>query len=360
MSGQINLRKKGPTPDILRLEWAGWVTGKELGTWENVVGKKPIPYSSKNWEKLFPTVAAAQAALETLVAEKLAEGFVHRDDAPPAPVVDEEPSKPWGKNPKVARPRFLAKLPPDLLAHLAKIRSKIKSARLAHRTEDIESLLRPTICFELKAVKPDAIKGVVTRFGGAPDLPEGFVWPKNGKVPLAFVAQYRMEELTKLDLEQKLPKKGVVSLFAQLANEDGYAEVATACFFEDAKKLSRRAPPHGPDEDGRPTRTCLATPKNRLTLPPPDEDIVGKLKLNSEERDRYHDDVWLATRLDKKAHQLLGWANAGANDGEHFAQLDSDDRLGVEIGDVETLRIHISPKKLAARDFRKLIATTTE
>jgi Domain of unknown function (DUF1963) len=360
MSGQINLRKNGPTPDILRLEWAGWVTGKELGTHERPVGKTPIPNASKNWEKKFPTAAAAEAALAKLVAEKLAEGFTYRDEAPPAPVEEEKPSKPWGKAPKVPRPSFLAKLSPDLKKHLAKIRTKIKSAGLAHRSDDIEALLRPTICFDLKAVKPAAIKGVVTRFGGDPDLPEGFVWPKSGKVPLAFVAQYRMEELTKLDLEQKLPKKGLLSLFAQLALGDGYAEVASAFFFEDVKKLTRRAPPHGPDADDRPKKPFLAAPKNRLTLPPPDEDIVDKLKLTSDERSRFHDDVWLATRLDKHAHQLVGWANAGCNDGELLAQLDSDDRLGVEIGDVETLRMYIAPKRLAARDFRKLLATTIE
>ena len=76
-----------------------------------------------------------------------------------------------------------------------KVRSKIKSARLAHRTEDIESLLRVAIAFTLKAVKAAAIGDkVVTRFNGDPDVPAKFAWPKKGKTPLAFLARYRIAE----------------------------------------------------------------------------------------------------------------------------------------------------------------------
>jgi hypothetical protein len=64
-------------------------------------------------------------------------------------------------------------------------------------------------------------------------------------------------------------------------------------------------------------------------------------------------------------HQLLGWGNATSEHAlrkgwELLAQLDSDDRFGFELGDVETLRIHIAATRLAAADVRGVRASLNE
>ena len=63
-----------------------------------------------------------------------------------------------------------------------------------------------------------------TRFGGAPDVPDGFEWDYfegKGSIlddtvksrPLAFIAQFDLEEMAQYDADGLLPKTGVLSFF---------------------------------------------------------------------------------------------------------------------------------------------------
>lgn len=68
-----------------------------------------------------------------------------------------------------------------------------------------------------------------TRFGGAPDVPEGFEWARyesesiyTNEVkerPLSFIAQFDLEEVSKYDTENLLPKTGVLSFFYELDSQ---------------------------------------------------------------------------------------------------------------------------------------------
>lgn len=54
-------------------------------------------------------------------------------------------------------------------------------------------------------------------------------------------------------------------------------------------------------------------------------------------------------------HQLLGWPDAmtryATKAASLLAQIDSDDKAGLEVGDVETLRLHVGTKQLAGAQF---------
>ena len=68
-------------------------------------------------------------------------------------------------------------------------------------------------------------KGSLTRFGGAPDLPEGFEWPRYGygdetPLPLAFLAQFDCRKLAKHDTDGLLPHEGVISFFYELFRDN--------------------------------------------------------------------------------------------------------------------------------------------
>ncbi|MBA2540392.1 MAG: DUF1963 domain-containing protein [Deltaproteobacteria bacterium] len=343
MSEQINLWKKGPSKAIPRLEWNTWITGTTLEWFDHK--QRTARYvqvgDNKNGRREYPSEEAALAAQQRAIAKKLAEGYEYEDEPPPPPPA--KPSKVWAKQP--AKARWASKVAKELAA----IRKLIKSAKLEHRSADIESLVRPAIKLKPKTVK--SVKGIVTRFGGDPDVPAKFSWPKG----LAFVAQYRLDELAKFDLEGLLPKRGLLSVFANLVPFEGYGEQAKVFYYPDLKGL---APMASPDpEDGRGTAIATAAPSVRLTLPPPDSSAVGSLKLGDEERERYHDEVWLATFGEESdAHQLLGWPlqmneHAYTKGQQLLVQLASDDRIGLEIGDVETMYFHISEKKLKAAKF---------
>ena len=335
MSNSVTLRKDG-VRDIDYFEWTVWTTGNVLEwfDYKSRAGMYQHVGDSKNSHRTYPSEAAALAAHARAIKKKLAEGWEYEDEPPPRP--EEAPSVAWKKRPK--RPAWFGKL------DLAKLRKSIKRAKLEHRAADIESLVRPAIRLKLKRAKAS---GTTTRFGGDPMVPAGFKWPAG----LAFVGQIRLEEVTKLDLEGLLPKKGLIALFAYLVPEEGYGERAKAFYFPDVAKLS---PLQSPDaDDGRPSKIAIATPSLVATLPTYDTDAFSTLELNGDERGRYHDDVWLANKVD--GHQLLGWPtqmNRYAYKGwELLAQVDSDDVMGLEIGDVETMRFHVERKKLAAKQF---------
>ena len=81
-----------------------------------------------------------------------------------------------------------------------------------------------------------------TKFGGMPDVPEGFEWAYYNGRPLSFLAQFDLEEISRYDTENLLPRTGVLSFFYDLEtkphsvdDEDrGFAKVY---WFEDKNAL---------------------------------------------------------------------------------------------------------------------------
>lgn len=55
-----------------------------------------------------------------------------------------------------------------------------------------------------------------TKFGGKPDVPGGFEWPLYEGRPLAFLAQFDLEDISRYDTENQLPETGVLSFFYDL------------------------------------------------------------------------------------------------------------------------------------------------
>lgn len=85
----------------------------------------------------------------------------------------------------------------------------------------------------------------LTKFGGKPDVPEGFEWAYYEGEPLVFLAQFDLSEISKFVTEDLLPRSGVLSFFYELETkpqsvddeDNGFAKVY---WFED-KNLLRPA-----------------------------------------------------------------------------------------------------------------------
>ena len=90
------------------------------------------------------------------------------------------------------------------------------------------------------------------RFGGAPDVPEGFRWPyfetatfdddEINPRPLAFLAQFNCADLAEYDAEELLPSTGVLAFFYELGSQRwGFDPADGGCarvfWFEDAAAL---------------------------------------------------------------------------------------------------------------------------
>ena len=60
----------------------------------------------------------------------------------------------------------------------------------------------------------------VSKFGGCPDLPAGVEWFRtNADIPMSFVAQINFAEAAPYDLENKLPKNGLLYFFYDCSPE---------------------------------------------------------------------------------------------------------------------------------------------
>jgi hypothetical protein len=248
--------------------------------------------------------------------------------------------------------------PPWFRAHpdYARWRSLVDDHGLSPHVIELEKVLRPSIELDADPAPP---AGARTRLGGLPDLPPDLAWPTWRGEPIAFVAQIELDEaLLACDLEGRLPRSGLLSLFVHLGVPD-HAAGCALLWFPTTDGLVARASP-GP-------RLTLPgvlplRPRSGLSVPPHHEDFTTLLDLDG--RDAWHDEVWLGLRPDGPHHRLLGWpGNTSWQDDQGRAfvlQIDSDDRVGLEMGDVETVRVYLDGPQVDAESVVGATCTCDE
>lgn len=223
----------------------------------------------------------------------------------------------------------------------------------------LEARVRPSI--ELDA-DPSPPPGARSRLGGLPDLPPDLPWPAHADgQPLTFLTQLDLDAAwLALDLEGRLRRPGLLSLFVQLSAPD-YAAACTLLWFPPTASLHRR---DAPTPRARLEGELALRPRLGLSMSPDLEPLGGFEGLDLDARDAWHDEVWLGMRPDGPHHRLLGWpGNTSWQDdrGRHFVlQIDSDDRVGLEIGDVETLRVHLDRPEVDEDSVRTATCTCDE
>jgi uncharacterized protein YwqG len=87
-------------------------------------------------------------------------------------------------------------------------------------------LLRPAIALSATRLVDEEIPLGASKFGGAPDVPEGFVWPTWNEKPLGFLAQINLEEVGPFDVEKQLPQSGLLSFFYEV-DEPEFTDIST-------------------------------------------------------------------------------------------------------------------------------------
>lgn len=187
-----------------------------------------------------------------------------------------------------------------------------------------ENLWRNSIRLEIAGDGKTVTGG--TRFGGAPDVPEDFVWPvfetdtyddsEKKPRPLAFLAQFNCEELAKADREGLLPDHGLLSFFYEMDSERwGFDPADEGCarvfWFEEPEKLVAAEFPDSLGEDFR-------FPAVRIRMEAEDSypgrmdfslccpDIAGREDLSEEIRGGWEEDGGNCSRL-------LGWPDVIQN-----------------------------------------------
>ena len=87
---------------------------------------------------------------------------------------------------------------------------------------EVLKFVKPTI--GIKAGEKTQEREATSKFGGSPDIPNGFNWPSFQGKPMAFLCQIVLEEITGYEPSHLLPKTGVLYFFAHTALKDRFPE----------------------------------------------------------------------------------------------------------------------------------------
>lgn len=280
---------------------------------------------------------------------------------------------------------------------LDELKNELYSQGLSAYFDALAPFARNSIRITLDHQEEDNIPLGACKFGGRPDLPAGVEWACMAAtgVPLSFIAQINFAEIAPYDLEHKLPERGMLYFFYDCSPDgmpwgfdpkdaDGWKVLF--CDAEPAA-LSRKDAPADPDEDEEnllfgSARMCFEAV---MELPCTDSDLVRNLELpdDDELEDQYYE--WREDAGSTLCNKILGHADTiqsgmeleceyvthniycGTPEGYKIAkargldknaahwtlllQVDSNEDLGMEWGDMGRLYLWITDEDLAARRF---------
>lgn len=163
-----------------------------------------------------------------------------------------------------------------------------------------------------------------TRFGGVPDVPDGFAWPtfktttydddEMKERPLSFLAQFNCTDISTLDKEGLLPKTGLLSFFYEVDSQRwGFDPKDAGCtrvfWFEDITMLRIAEVPDDLHVDYRfPQLKIRATAEKSLPMWE-DFSLVCK-EANENDLDQFENEkVLLGFEDYENCSKLLGWPN---------------------------------------------------
>ncbi len=154
----------------------------------------------------------------------------------------------------------------------SQVTASLASMGLARIVPDLTRLLQPSIRLAAAPAAESSLPIGGSKLGGLPDLPKNTTWPTGKGAPLAFIAQIRLDDLTKFEAAQVLPRTGILSFFYDASQQTYGADPADRGGWEvlflapDAALLERMPAPDGLPATARYT-PCALTFSEELTLP---------------------------------------------------------------------------------------------
>ncbi|MBE1556690.1 YwqG family protein [Sporosarcina limicola] len=260
---------------------------------------------------------------------------------------------------------------------------------LQHKQEELVKVAASSIGMKKEFVKEQEILIGSSKFGGLPDLPSHFSFPKLQERYLSFLGQVNLEEVTFYDKNNELPKTGILYFFYDVIEQpwgmekeekDGFKVL----YFEGNSNGLKRTSYPEKTEDYSPLPVFKIEFKDIWTFP---EDPKG-IELDDNERERYFEfrdsnmQMVAGSENDEissdSMHYMLGepfnvqndvfeeiiyYANEEKLDWDSkeimdksdemvlLFQMDSDDDLEVMWGDCGMLYFCINKKDLAEKRF---------
>jgi hypothetical protein len=219
-----------------------------------------------------------------------------------------------------------------------------------------------------REVEPTELPVGMSKVGGQPDLPPGFVWPYWQERPIHFLAQFNMTEVAHYDVEHTLPISGMLYFFL----DDTLESIGTPGSYGRQEErgwkvvyypgslshLQRTPPPPGLPELFGELLPRAVQFEYEVTVPDDDsiefQLLTERLALTEDEKEAYWNFLIriFATEVQEKfclappvykhvsRHRLLGCPNVGYQDGRLMAVYsgDREESIDEEKLDAETRR----------------------
>jgi uncharacterized protein YwqG len=255
-------------------------------------------------------------------------------------------------------------------------------------SQELNVLMQDSIRITAHATDDASLAVGASKLGGEPDVPEGTPWPTGKGLPLSFIAQIRLADVTPFDLQLALPPGGLLSFFydatqqtygADPADRGGWMVVYVPA---ETATLQRLSAPASLPAAAR-FKSAAAAFTGEVTLPQQPELDMPNLSWTSEQQHTYENALGTFPSQADRAlahHRLLGnpdtiqddmrlecqlAANgvsdldapaagplkAGANKWRLLLQVDSDDTLGMRWADAGMIYFWIENDALTARRF---------
>lgn len=185
---------------------------------------------------------------------------------------------------------------------MGKLIEIINSKEFSSIKDKIIPLLKPSIRIRTGNVPEEKLKIEESKIGGSPDLPKDLNWPEieNEKLPLSFIAQFKMSELVQYDEENALTSTGMLYIFYDTiraiinGHDNDYNEVSMIIYLDvEPEELVRTPPPKQLVDirndlwDAGTFKTCAVTFTKESVFPKSDSFYIKDLGLNQIEHERY-------------------------------------------------------------------------
>jgi uncharacterized protein YwqG len=197
--------------------------------------------------------------------------------------------------------------------------TELKAAGLKYQASVLDSLKKPSIVAKTSSAKEGDFSLGESKIGGLPHLPPDFEWPYYEDEPLAFIAQFNLEEISAYDTEGLLPHEGILYFFFEgrqqvwgfdPSDKGGFRVFHIKCSTSDLEKAT---PPSGLSTELHPCKLSY----NVKPSYPVDENLLVLLDEDSLENfyqieDDLLDDFENITEIcsplgEKGVHRLLGY-----------------------------------------------------
>ena len=204
--------------------------------------------------------------------------------------------------------------------------------------------------------------GEYSYFGGDPTVTEDFIWPHiEEKGPLGFRCQIDVSDLKNFIVSEKLPTKGIISVFVYADWEEDMVmywdgQGCEIFYFEAIGKECDSVPEFN-EEGNESSRLYYISFKETLDFPSYDSAFLSKELMNEIDCETYYEIV--NSHLDITYSRLFGFAHPKHCDvrnftGENFITLESEELLYWSWKDAHTFHIELAENDLLNLDFTKI------